>query len=86
MKLDLDATCNADEPRIYEAVATLSEPCTDEGDDEDVPPERLRENQSRLRAIQFATDWAKRGYWGAVYNQLTGEKVVVYSPTRTARR
>jgi len=39
-----------------------------------------RPNQSRVRAMQFAQQWAKEGYWASVYNQLTGECVIDYAP------
>lgn len=76
--MKIDTTINSEEPRIYQATATVHDPRTDDGMEED--PVEERKNQSRLRAMQFAQKWARQGYWGSVYNQRTGECVIDYSP------
>jgi len=64
--------------QIYHAVATVHDPRTDDGMQEEPPHEA--ENQGRVRAIQLAQQWAKEGYWGSVYNQVTGECIDEYPP------
>lgn len=74
----LDATINPDDSRIYQVVATVHDPRTDEGEEDEAVKEH--ENQSRVRAIQYAEEWAKEGYWTSVYNQRTGECVFDREP------
>lgn len=81
--MKLDVSIDPNEPKRYHVVATVHDPRT--GDDEDGEVKE-RTNQSRLRAIQFAQQWAKEGYWASVYNQLTGECVVDYSPKKVMSR
>lgn len=56
---------------MYSAVATQGDPRLD-GE-----PDAIHEvvNQSRPRAIKIARQYGECGYWGSVYNQLTGECV-----------
>ena len=76
--MKLDAGIDPDDPKHYQAVATVHDPRTDEGMEGEAIKERP--NQSRVRAMQFAQQWAKEGYWATVYNQLTGECVIDYAP------
>jgi len=64
--------------RHYEVVATVHDPLTGEGVDSDAV--KVSVNNSRVRAIQCAQQWAKNGYWACVYNQLTGECIAEYEP------
>jgi hypothetical protein len=43
-------------------------------------PVHDRVNLSREKAVQFALQWARNGYWTSVYNQRTAECIVDYSP------
>jgi len=76
--MSLDTTVDTVDQQIYHAVATVHDPRTDEGMKENPPHEA--ENQGHLRALQLAKEWASNGYWGSVYNQITGECVVEYEP------
>lgn len=82
MKLDT-STAQVNE-RIYQVIATVHDPRTDEGMEEAAVHERV--NQTRVRALQFADEWTKAGYWASVYNQRTGECVIDYSPKRDVLR
>lgn len=70
-------------PDIYQAIATVHDPRTDEGMKDD--PVEDRTNLDRIHAMQFAQEWAKQGYWGSVYNQRTGECVIDYAPKGVGR-
>lgn len=76
--MKLDTTINPDDPKIYQVVATVHDPRTDEGMEEDAA--RDENNQSRIRALQYAEQWAKDGYWASVYNQRSGECVFDSAP------
>jgi len=76
--MPLDTSSVPVDKHIYHAVATVHDPRTDEGMKE--TPFYEAENQGRVRAIQLAQQWAKKGYWGSVYNQVTGECVNEYKP------
>ncbi len=78
--MSLGTTVDTVDQQIYHAVATVHDPRTDEGMKE-VPPHEA-ENQGRVCAIQLAQQWAKEGYWGSVYNQVTGECTDEYIPGR----
>lgn len=52
--IKLDTTINPGDPSIYQAIATVHDPRTDEGMEDD--PVEDRTNQSRVRAMQFAQD------------------------------
>lgn len=82
--MELDTTIDPAAKWQYEVVATRHDPRTDEG----MAPETVvkeRSNQSRVRAIQFAQEWAKEGYWASVYSQATGECIIDYAPEGDAR-
>jgi hypothetical protein len=68
---------------IYQALATIHDPRTDEG--MQAAPVYDRVNLSREKAIQFALHWARNGYWTSVYNQRTAECIVDYSPKGECR-
>lgn len=76
--MSLDPASVLVDKQIYHAVATVHDPVTDDGMKETPPHEA--ENQVRERAIQLAQKWAKEGYWGSVYNQVTGECVDEFKP------
>lgn len=76
--MKLDTTINPDDPNIYQVVATVHDPRTDEGEEDEAVNEHV--NQSRVRAIQYAEQWAKDGYWTSVYNQRSGECVFDSAP------
>ena len=64
--------------KIYQALATIHDLRTDKG--MQAAPVHDRVNLSRDKAIQFALQWARDGYWTSVYNQRTAECIVDYSP------
>lgn len=76
--IPLDTAIDPNEPKIYSVSATVNSPTTDDGMNED--PVHFIENQSRIRALQFAKAWSVSGYWSAVYNQRTNECVSELRP------
>ena len=64
--------------KIYQALGTIHDLRTDKG--MQATPVLDRVNLSREKAIQFALQWARDGYWTSVYNQRTAECIVDYSP------
>jgi hypothetical protein len=78
--MKLDTSIDPDDLKHYHVVATTRNPRID--DDQEAVKERV--NQTRLRAIQFAQQWASDGYWASVYNQLNGECVIDYAPNGEA--
>jgi hypothetical protein len=62
----------------YQAVATVHDPLTDKGMQED--PVHDRVNLDRIGALKLAKQWSAQGYWVSIYNQLTAECVEDYAP------
>lgn len=69
--------------QIYQAQATIHDPRTDKG--MQASPVHDSVNLDRDKAIQFALQWAREGYWTSVYNQRTAECIVDYSPKGESR-
>lgn len=69
--------------QIYQAVATTHDPRTDKGMQAISVYDRV--NLSRDKALRFALQWAREGYWTSVYNQRTAECIVDYSPKGESR-
>jgi len=69
--------------QFYQAVATIHDPRTDKGMQS--KPVYDQVNLNRIRAIQFALQWANEGYWTSVYNQKTAECVIDYPPKGETR-
>jgi hypothetical protein len=69
--------------QIYQAVATTHDPRTDKGMQAISVHDRV--NLSRDKALRFALQWAREGYWTSVYNQRTAECIVDYSPKGESR-
>ena len=71
--MQLDTTVDPDDLKIYE-VAAFREDLL-QHDIEDLEPVRWYENQSRVRALQFATEWSDEGLSVVICNQQTGGTV-----------
>ena len=67
----------------YQAVATVHDPLTDEGMQED--PVHDRVNLDRIKALKLVKEWSSQVYWGTIYNQLTAECVEIYPPKGESR-
>ena len=66
----IDTTVDPNEPSIYEVAAF----CEDlrQFDVEDLEAVRQYQNQTRLRALQFASAWSEEGLSVVITNQRTG--------------
>jgi len=63
---------------IYQVVATVHDPRTAEGMQEQ--PAYDVEKQDRTRATGIAQKWAEDGYWASIYDQKTAECIVDFAP------